>query len=64
LVRLDRQAKYRLTCRVSNPVASTAALGLAGIRRRARASATVCPRRASTPLYVSYTAFPAAITWG
>ncbi|HMB03708.1 MAG TPA: hypothetical protein VKP69_08205 [Isosphaeraceae bacterium] len=41
LDRLDGQVKDRLTCRVSYPVASMAALDMAGIRRRARASATV-----------------------
>jgi hypothetical protein len=47
----DRQAKERLTWRVSSPLASIAARGFSGIRPRARARATVRCSRAPAPLF-------------
>lgn len=47
----ERRAQCRLMCRVSKPVASTAARARSGIRRRWRARATVRASRASAPFF-------------
>lgn len=47
----DRRAKYRDVCRLSRPVASTAAVGFSPIRPRSEADAAARARRATDSPY-------------